>query len=118
MCIYFVESGKLIIHVFYFTGKERVVELPHVEPQTLSLTHTTTTVTREEVVTTRTFHPELLQPLEPEIYVRERGIARWVLYIPAMSQDNEFLPKFSNYGYMHTYGRGLFWPSAETKEIK
>lgn len=44
----------------------------------MTLTHTTTTITREEVVTTRTLAPELLQPLEPEIYVRESGIARSV----------------------------------------
>lgn len=49
----------------------------------MTLTSTTTTVTREEVVTTRTIQPELITPLEPEIYVRERGIARFE-YIEAI----------------------------------
>ena len=62
-----------------------MIELPHVEQQPLTLTHTTTTVTREEIVTTRTLHPELLQALEPEIYVRERGIARLECRVDAYS---------------------------------
>ena len=64
------------MNVSNYSGKEKVIELPAVGPDQMTLTHTTTTVTREEVITTRTIKPELLQPLEPEIYVRERGIAR------------------------------------------
>jgi len=46
----------------------------------MTLMQTTTTVTREEITSSRTIKPELLD-LEPEIYVRERGIARLVVVV-------------------------------------
>ncbi|XP_025104133.1 myosin light chain kinase, smooth muscle-like [Pomacea canaliculata] len=58
-------------------GRQKVVELPDLEKtETLTFTRTVTTVQREEQVVTQLVKPVVVTPLEPEIYVRERGIAR------------------------------------------
>lgn len=62
-----------------FLGRQKVVELPDLEKtETLTFTRTVTTVQREEQVVTQLVKPVVVTPLEPEIYVRERGIARLV----------------------------------------
>lgn len=54
-----------------------MVELPNLETtETLTVTRTVTTVQREEQVVTQLVRPSIVTPLEPEIFVRERGIAR------------------------------------------
>lgn len=56
------------------------MELPHTEVTTesMTVTKTVTTIQREEQVILQKVKPVVVTPLEPEIYVRERGIARWV----------------------------------------
>jgi hypothetical protein len=44
--------------------------------ETVTVTKTITTIEREEQVLTQMVKPEITVPLEPEIFVRERGIAR------------------------------------------
>ncbi|RUS90393.1 hypothetical protein EGW08_001888, partial [Elysia chlorotica] len=44
--------------------------------ETLTITRTVTTTQREEQVVVQQVKPVFVTPLEPEIYVRERGIAR------------------------------------------
>ncbi|KAK3082882.1 hypothetical protein FSP39_007872 [Pinctada imbricata] len=60
------------------TGQEKTVALPYPGEtmETMTLTSTTTTITREERVVSDLVKPEFTEALEPEIYVRERGIAR------------------------------------------
>lgn len=44
----------------------------------MTVTQTTTTITREEHTVSQLIKPMFKEPLEPEIYVRERGIARYI----------------------------------------
>ena len=63
-----------------FLGREKVVELPDLQmSETVTITETTTTIEREEQIITEYVKPEITTPLEPEIFVRERGIARYDL---------------------------------------
>lgn len=43
----------------------------------MTVTQTTTTITREEHTVSQLVKPVFKEPLEPEIYVKERGIARY-----------------------------------------
>ncbi|CAG5126019.1 unnamed protein product, partial [Candidula unifasciata] len=57
--------------------REKEVEIPGLEAESvLTITKTVTTVQREEQVVSQQVRPVFVAPLEPEIYVRERGIAR------------------------------------------
>ena len=68
----------LSIVFFPLSDKEKVVSLPFTDTtqQTMTVTETTTTITREEHTVSQLIKPMFTEPLEPEIYVRERGIAR------------------------------------------
>ena len=60
-----------------FSGQEKLIEIPDIETtETLTVTRTVTTIQREEQVLTQMVKPQITTPLEPEIFVRERGIAR------------------------------------------
>lgn len=66
---------QLNLLCIFLSAKEKFIEIvPKTESYTV--TETTTTVTREERVIQQEMKPEFVTPLEPEIYVRERGIAR------------------------------------------
>lgn len=66
---------NLLCIFLFLSAKEKFIEIiPKTESYTV--TETTTTVTREERVIQQEMKPEFVTPLEPEIYVRERGIAR------------------------------------------
>lgn len=59
------------------TGQEKFIEIPDSDiTETLTVTRTVTTIEREEQVVTQMVKPQITTPLEPEIFVRERGIAR------------------------------------------
>ena len=54
-----------------------MIEIPETETtETITVTRTVTTIEREEQVVTQMVKPQITAPLEPEIFVRERGIAR------------------------------------------
>ncbi|XP_060064415.1 titin-like, partial [Ylistrum balloti] len=58
-------------------GKQQYqVSMPPADTETLTIKETTTMVTREERYVTEMIKPEMIEALEPEIYVRERGIAK------------------------------------------
>ena len=58
-------------------GREKEVEIPGQGMEdTLMVTKTVTTTEREEHIVVQQVKPVFVTPLEPEIYVRERGIAR------------------------------------------
>ena len=58
-------------------GQEKFIEIPDSDiTETLTVTRTVTTIEREEQVVTQMVKPQITTPLEPEIFVRERGIAR------------------------------------------
>lgn len=60
-----------------FAGREKFIEIPDTEmTETVTVTRTVTTIQREEQVVTQMVKPQITTPLEPEIFVRERGIAR------------------------------------------
>jgi carbohydrate-binding DOMON domain-containing protein len=61
--------------LFSISAKEKIIEIVP-KTETFTMTETTTTVTREERIIQQMAKPEFVTPLEPEIYVRERGIAR------------------------------------------
>ncbi|GFS02464.1 titin, partial [Elysia marginata] len=58
-------------------GREKEIEIPGQDMEdALTITRTVTTTQREEQVIVQQVKPTFVTPLEPEIYVRERGIAR------------------------------------------
>ena len=58
-------------------GQEKFIEIPDSDmTETLTVTRTVTTIEREEQIVTQMVKPQITTPLEPEIFVRERGIAR------------------------------------------
>lgn len=62
----------------FFLGREKEIEIPGMETdQVMTITKTVTTIKREEHVVLQQVKPVFVAPLEPEIYVRERGIARY-----------------------------------------
>ena len=65
------------IFISHPTGREKEIEIPGQDMKdAITITRTVTTTQREEQVVVQQVKPVFVMPLEPEIYVRERGIAR------------------------------------------
>ena len=83
----------LLIYLFPLKGREKEIMIPQAE-ESMTITKTVTTIEREEHAIAQQVRPNFVAPLEPEIYVRERGIARYFLFL-RFSSINQYLSQYT-----------------------